>query len=163
GDFVEEVLRIESPVKGDFRLARRTTTVGGVDIPAGETVMVLNGSHNPHPPPAPLRPPRRPRRRAGERPRAAGLRARRPQLSRRAAGPPGGTGERRALPRPHQRHPHLGGPPRPARCPPVLLRPHLHPAGDDGATSGAQLKSGMTSRAKRSIWSRPAPGPPHTR
>jgi len=46
GDFVEEVLRIESPVKGDFRLARRTTTVGGVDIPAGSTVMVLNGAAN---------------------------------------------------------------------------------------------------------------------
>jgi cytochrome P450 family 150 subfamily A5 len=45
-DFVEETLRIESPVKGDFRLARRSTTVGGVDIPAGSTVMVLNGAAN---------------------------------------------------------------------------------------------------------------------
>jgi len=45
-DFVEEVLRIESPVKGDFRLARRRTTIGGVDIPAGTTVMVLNGAAN---------------------------------------------------------------------------------------------------------------------
>jgi cytochrome P450 family 150 subfamily A5 len=45
-DFVEETLRIESPVKGDFRLARRKTTVGGVDIPAGATVMVLNGAAN---------------------------------------------------------------------------------------------------------------------
>jgi cytochrome P450 len=43
---VDEVLRTESPVKGDFRLARRTTTVGGVDIPAGATVMVLNGAAN---------------------------------------------------------------------------------------------------------------------
>jgi cytochrome P450 len=31
-------------VKGDFRLARRTTVVGGVEIPAGATVMVLNGA-----------------------------------------------------------------------------------------------------------------------
>ena len=31
--FVEECLRYESPVKGDFRLARVPTTVGGVDIP----------------------------------------------------------------------------------------------------------------------------------
>jgi cytochrome P450 len=46
GDFVEETLRIESPVKGDFRLARRATTVGGVEIPAGATVMVLNGAAN---------------------------------------------------------------------------------------------------------------------
>jgi cytochrome P450 len=45
-DFVEECLRIESPVKGDFRLARRPTTLGGVDIPAGTTVMVVNGAAN---------------------------------------------------------------------------------------------------------------------
>ena len=45
-DFVEEMLRYESPVKGDFRLARRATTVGGVDIPAGTTVMLLNGAAN---------------------------------------------------------------------------------------------------------------------
>ena len=45
-DFVEECLRIESPVKGDFRLARVATQVGGVDIPAGATVMVLNGAAN---------------------------------------------------------------------------------------------------------------------
>ena len=35
---------MEGPVKGDFRLARRATTIGGVDIPAGTTVMVLNGA-----------------------------------------------------------------------------------------------------------------------
>jgi cytochrome P450 len=45
-DFVEETLRVESPVKGDFRLARRTATVGGVAIPAGTTVMLLNGAAN---------------------------------------------------------------------------------------------------------------------
>ena len=45
-DFLEEVLRVESPVKTDFRLARRTTTVGGVDIPAGTPVMLLNGAAN---------------------------------------------------------------------------------------------------------------------
>ncbi|MGW1028908.1 cytochrome P450 [Streptomyces sp. NPDC002577] len=44
--FVEEALRIESPVKGDFRLSKVPTTVGGVDIPAGTTVMVLNGAAN---------------------------------------------------------------------------------------------------------------------
>ncbi|HUC04300.1 MAG TPA: cytochrome P450 [Acidimicrobiales bacterium] len=43
-NFVEECLRIESPVKGDFRLARTNTTIGGVDVPAGTTVMVLNGA-----------------------------------------------------------------------------------------------------------------------
>jgi cytochrome P450 len=45
-NFVEETLRIEAPVKGDFRLARRSTSVGGVDIPAGGTLMVLNGAAN---------------------------------------------------------------------------------------------------------------------
>lgn len=45
-NFVEETLRIESPVKGDFRLTRVPTSVGGVDIPAGTTVMVLNGAAN---------------------------------------------------------------------------------------------------------------------
>lgn len=45
-DFVEESLRVESPVKGDFRLARRQATVAGVDIPAGTTLMVLNGAAN---------------------------------------------------------------------------------------------------------------------
>ena len=45
-DFIEEALRIESPVKADFRLARRATTVGGVDIAPGTPVMLLNGAAN---------------------------------------------------------------------------------------------------------------------
>jgi cytochrome P450 family 150 subfamily A5 len=45
-NFVEETLRTESPVKGDFRLARVPTTVAGVDVRAGSTVMVLNGAAN---------------------------------------------------------------------------------------------------------------------
>jgi cytochrome P450 len=44
--FLEEVLRLESPVKADFRLAKRTTTLGGVHIPAGTPVMLLNGAAN---------------------------------------------------------------------------------------------------------------------
>jgi cytochrome P450 len=44
--FVDEIVRIESPIQGNFRLARRTTTVGGVDIPAGTTLMVLEGAAN---------------------------------------------------------------------------------------------------------------------
>jgi cytochrome P450 family 150 subfamily A5 len=43
-EFVEECLRFESPIKGDFRLARTATSVGGVDVPAGTCVMVLNGA-----------------------------------------------------------------------------------------------------------------------
>jgi len=45
-DFVEEMLRLESPIQGEFRLARVSTNVGGVDIPAGTTVMVHNGAAN---------------------------------------------------------------------------------------------------------------------
>jgi len=45
-NFIEETLRIESPVKGDFRLSRVRTSIGGVAIPAGTTVMVLNGAAN---------------------------------------------------------------------------------------------------------------------
>lgn len=44
--FLEEVLRVESPVKTDFRLARRATKVGDVDIAAGTPVMLLNGAAN---------------------------------------------------------------------------------------------------------------------
>jgi len=45
-NFLEEVLRIESPVKTDFRLARRTTSIGGVEVAAGTPVMLLNGAAN---------------------------------------------------------------------------------------------------------------------
>lgn len=45
-NFIEEALRMESPIKGDFRLSRVPTTVGGVDVPAGTTLMVLNGAAN---------------------------------------------------------------------------------------------------------------------
>jgi cytochrome P450 len=44
--FVEETLRFESPIKGDFRFAQRSTTVGGVDIPAGSTVMTIYAAAN---------------------------------------------------------------------------------------------------------------------
>jgi cytochrome P450 len=45
-DFVEEALRLESPVKTDFRLARRSTALAGVEIPAGTPVALLNGAAN---------------------------------------------------------------------------------------------------------------------
>jgi cytochrome P450 len=44
--FVEECLRLESPIQSDFRLSRVPTTIGGVDLPAGTTVMLLNGAAN---------------------------------------------------------------------------------------------------------------------
>ncbi len=44
--FIEESLRLETPLHAQFRLARVSTTVGGVDIPAGTTLMMLNGAAN---------------------------------------------------------------------------------------------------------------------
>jgi cytochrome P450 family 150 subfamily A5 len=45
-NFVEECLRTEGPVKGDFRLTKRPTTVGGVDVPAGTFLFIANGAAN---------------------------------------------------------------------------------------------------------------------
>jgi cytochrome P450 len=45
-NFVEEMLRLESPIKTDFRLTRTATTLGGVELPAGTTVMLLPGAAN---------------------------------------------------------------------------------------------------------------------
>ena len=45
-NFLEEVLRIESPVKTDFRMTLKSTTLAGVDIPAGTPLMMLNGAAN---------------------------------------------------------------------------------------------------------------------
>jgi cytochrome P450 len=44
--FIEETLRMESPVKSDFRLVRRSTTIAGVHVPAGATVLLLPGAAN---------------------------------------------------------------------------------------------------------------------
>jgi len=44
--FIEECLRIESPVKSLFRMARRSTTLGDTDVPAGTTVMVSPSAAN---------------------------------------------------------------------------------------------------------------------
>ncbi|MCB0941284.1 MAG: cytochrome P450 [Mycobacterium sp.] len=46
GNFIEEALRYESPVKGDFRLSTCPVTLGGVDVPAGSTLMVVNAAAN---------------------------------------------------------------------------------------------------------------------
>lgn len=44
--FVEETLRTESPVKCHFRMARTSTSIGDIQIPAGSTVMLLPGASN---------------------------------------------------------------------------------------------------------------------
>jgi cytochrome P450 len=44
--FIEEALRLESPTKVDFRLARKSTTLGGVPIKAGTVIMLCLGAAN---------------------------------------------------------------------------------------------------------------------
>ena len=44
--FIEEALRMHSPTKIDFRLVRRTTTLGGVHLKAGTIVMLCLGAAN---------------------------------------------------------------------------------------------------------------------
>jgi cytochrome P450 len=43
---VEEVVRLQSPIQGNFRLARVPTKIGDIEIGAGTTVMVLNAAAN---------------------------------------------------------------------------------------------------------------------
>ena len=130
-DFLEEVLRVESPVKADFRLARRSTSIAGVEVAAGTPVMLLNGAANRDPrrfecpADAPDRPPQRPVPRR--------LRPRPPLLPRRSAGPGRGPRQPRTHPRPDAEHPPVRGAPRTPRCPALRLRadvdpPWAHPA-----------------------------------
>ena len=122
-DFIEESLRIESPVKSDFRLARRSTTVAGVDIAAGTPVMLLNGAANRDPRlfECPGRVPPRPAQRKGP----SGVRTWGACLSRWALGPRRGASEHCAHPRPHARHPAVRGTPRATIGPTLRIRAHL--------------------------------------
>jgi cytochrome P450 len=45
-NFIEETLRFESPLRAQFRMAKVTTEVAGVAIPAGSTMMLLPGAAN---------------------------------------------------------------------------------------------------------------------
>lgn len=45
-NFLEETLRLESPLRTQFRMARVDTTLGGVPIRAGESVMLVPGACN---------------------------------------------------------------------------------------------------------------------
>jgi cytochrome P450 len=44
--FIEETLRISSPVKCNFRLARVATQLGGVDVAPGTTIVIFVGAAN---------------------------------------------------------------------------------------------------------------------
>jgi cytochrome P450 len=45
-NFIEEMLRYESPLRTQFRMAKVTTEVFGVHVPAGSTMMLLPGAAN---------------------------------------------------------------------------------------------------------------------
>ncbi len=45
-NFIEEMLRIESPLRTQFRMTRVPTNLGGVDIPAGASLMLVPGACN---------------------------------------------------------------------------------------------------------------------
>jgi cytochrome P450 family 150 subfamily A5 len=45
-NFIEETLRLESPLRTQFRMARVRTSLAGVEIPAGGTVMLIPGACN---------------------------------------------------------------------------------------------------------------------
>jgi cytochrome P450 len=45
-NFIEEVLRVESPFRYHLRSVPKNTTLGGVDIPAGATVLLFWGAAN---------------------------------------------------------------------------------------------------------------------
>ena len=46
GVFIEEALRLESPFRGHFRIAREDTVLGGVELPKGARLMLLWGAGN---------------------------------------------------------------------------------------------------------------------
>lgn len=45
-NFIEETLRLESPLRTQFRMTRVRTSLGGVDIPAGASLMLVPGACN---------------------------------------------------------------------------------------------------------------------
>jgi cytochrome P450 family 150 subfamily A5 len=45
-NFIEEMLRVESPLRTQFRMTRVPTSLGGVDIPAGASLMLIPGACN---------------------------------------------------------------------------------------------------------------------
>jgi cytochrome P450 len=45
-NFIEEMLRFESPLRAQFRMAKVRTNIGGVELPAGSTMLLLPGAAN---------------------------------------------------------------------------------------------------------------------
>ncbi len=117
---------MESPVKTDFRLTRRSTTIGGVDIAAGTPVMLLNGAANRDPRrfecPAEFRIDRENVQGHIAFGRGAHSCPGRPARPRRGSREPG------ADPRPDAQHPVVRGAPRSGRRAPLRVRADVDPA-----------------------------------
>jgi cytochrome P450 len=45
-NFIEEVLRYESPLRGQFRMAKRPMTVAGTELPPGSSALLIPGAGN---------------------------------------------------------------------------------------------------------------------
>ena len=125
-DFIEEALRIESPVKTDFRLTRRSTTPGRRGDPRRHPAH--GAERRGQPGPAAFRAPRRVPHRPPQRQAAHRLRPRRPCLPGLAARALRGEGQPRADPRPDARHSPLGRAPRSGGRPALRVRADLGPA-----------------------------------
>ena len=124
-NFIEETLRLESPLRTQFRMARVATQLGDVDIPAGASLMLIPGACNRDP--RVFDHPVRVRPRPPERAPAHCVRARDPHVRRGATGACRGPGHHQPLPRPHGVHLHFRGAPRPGRRPPLRLPADLLP------------------------------------
>ena len=111
-DFIEEALRIESPVKADFRLARAPDLGRRRRHRCGHTGDAPQRRRQPRP--SPVRVPGRVPARPPECQGSHCVRSRRPLVSWRSIGEGGGSGQPRAHPRPPARHPALRRAPRSA-------------------------------------------------
>ena len=123
--FVEEVLRMEGPVKGDFRLSRQADHGRGRRDPGRHDRHGGQRRRGPRPPA--LRGPGRVPRGQGERQGAPGLRTRAARLSRGTAGPCRGAHQHRAAAGTHGGHQDLRGGARHGWRQALRVRPHLHP------------------------------------
>ena len=156
-NFVEECLRVESPVKGDFRLARVTTELGGVKVPAGTTLMVVNGAANRDP--GRFEHPTDFEVERGERAAAPRVRPRPAHVPRRAARARRGSHHHRTAPRPDGRHQDLREGARTRGRPPLRLRADVHPARREPSVSRVRASySGVTDR-RRGVVIRTRSGP----
>ena len=126
-NFIEETLRVESPLRTQFRLARVRSQLGGVDIPAGSTIMLVPGACN--------RDPRvfaHPHDFDIDRANRASthcVRPRDPHLRRSTTRSSRGPGDDQPVPRSHDGHHHLGHTPRSAWRATVRVPPYLFPEG----------------------------------